>query len=148
MSVGSVPFLSLFLLCSTNTENVVVSPSLPNCCWATCTSFCNSRTAYSNVVRVSSTSSTINTFFPIRFAISSELRSSHCVRVTFVPSCSIWSSFPRFSYSDKPMAWMGMFAPPGCLRKDLRILAGIYPPPPMAIMRFGLKSLRMRSAES
>jgi hypothetical protein len=33
------------------------------------------------------------------------------------------------------------------LYKYLRIRAGTYPPPPMAIMRFGRKSLRICSAD-
>lgn len=81
----------------TKIANVVFSPSLPSSFCAACTSFCNSRTAYSNVVRVSSTSSTIKTLFPIRFAISRELRSSHCVRVTFVPGVSTTPPLPRSS---------------------------------------------------
>ena len=145
--------------------NFVFSSDLPSFCLADSTSFSNSLTAYSNVVLVSSTSSTISMFFPTRFAISSELRSSHWVRVTFVPGCSTGPSFPRFSYSDSPMAWMGMLAEPGCLRNELllvsygsckgvmgwtcrRIRAGTYPPPPMAIIRLGLKSLRIREADS
>ena len=53
------------------------------------TSFSNSRTAYSSVVLVSSTSSTIKTFLPTRSTMLPKLlKSSHCVRVTFVPGCS------------------------------------------------------------
>ena len=43
---------------------------------------------------------------------------------------------------------MGILGEPGCLRNDRRMRAGTYPPPPMAIMRFGWKSLRMRGAAS
>jgi hypothetical protein len=103
----------------TKIANVVFSPSLPSSFCACCTSFCSSRTAYSSVVRVSSTSSTIKTLFPIRFAISRELRSSHCVRVTFVPGCSTTPPLPRSSYRESPIAWMGMLGEPGRLRKDL-----------------------------
>ena len=136
MSVGSEPFfgLSLFYVevrgfhltsklrgrtCSTKMLNLVFSPVLPSCRVACSTSFSSSLTAYSKVVRVSSTSSTMRILFPIRLAISSELRSSHWVRVTFVPGASSGPSVPNFSYNDRPMAWMGMFAEPGCFRNDL-----------------------------
>lgn len=82
-------------------------------------SFSSSRTAYSSVVRVSSTSSTIKTFFPIRLAISNELRSNHCVRVTFVPGTSSGSSRPKSSYRERPMAWIGMLGSPGRFKNDL-----------------------------
>lgn len=85
------------LTCKTNIEKVVFSPSRPKLFCASSTSFSNSRTAYSRVVRVSSTSSTIRTFLPIKLAISNELKSSHCVRVTLVPGTSSGSSRPRFS---------------------------------------------------
>jgi hypothetical protein len=100
-------------------KNCVFSADRPSCVLASWTSFSSSRTAYSSVVLVSSTSSTINTFFPIRFAISRLLRSSHCVLVTLVPGSSSGPSVPSFSYSDRPMAWMGMFGLPGFFRKDL-----------------------------
>lgn len=68
------------------------------------------------------------------------------------------------------MAWMGIFGAPGCLRKDLftvsdqpdqlatkpllavaesylRIRAGTYPPPPIAIIKLGWKSCRILGAE-
>ena len=99
--------------------NLVFSPCLPSFCLVDSTSFSNSLTAYSRVVLVSSTSSTIKMFLPTRLAISRELRSSHCVRVTLVPGSSTGPSFPRFSYKDSPMAWMGMLADPGRFRNDL-----------------------------
>lgn len=46
------------------------------------------------------------------------------------------------------MAWIGILGDPGCLRNDRRMRAGTYPPPPIAIMRLGLKSLRIRGAAS
>ena len=134
--------------------NLVLSPSLPSFLRAFSTSFSSSRTAYSNVVLVSSTSSTINMFLPTRVDISSELRSSHWVRLILVPGSSTGPSFPRFSYNESPMAWIGILGEPSRFRKDLhlvrknvcrpisiidyrRIRAGTYPPPPMAIIKFG-----------
>lgn len=82
------------LTCSTKTQNCVSpagfsSPaSASSRCRAASTSLRSSRTAYSSVVRVSSTSSTIRMFLPTRLRISSELRSSHWVRVTRVPGAS------------------------------------------------------------
>ena len=90
--------------CKTKMLKRVFDPSLPSRCLAVSTSFSSSLTAYSRVVRVSSTSSTIRMFFPTRFDISSELRSSHCVRVTLVPGSSTGPPLPRSSYSDRPMA--------------------------------------------
>lgn len=75
------------LTCRTKTLNWVFSPD-PSLSAAAWTSFWSSLTAYSSVVRVSSTSSTIKTFLPTRLAISSDDRSSHCVRVTLVPGVS------------------------------------------------------------
>ena len=109
----------------------VFDPSLPNCFLAASTSFSNSFTAYSRVVRLSSTSSTIRTFFPTRFDISNELRSNHCVRVTLVPGSSTGPSVLRFSYRDRPIAWIGMFGLPGRFKNDLNIaqqtLAAVRP---------------------
>ena len=99
--------------------NVVFSVVRPDLFVASSTSFCSSRTAYSRVVRVSSTSSTINTLLPIRLAISRLLRSSHCVRVTLVPICSSSTPVPSDSYSERPMAWIGILGAPSRLRKDL-----------------------------
>lgn len=106
-----------------------LSPVLPAASRAASTSFISSLTAYSSVVLVSSTSSTIKMFFPISVAISRLERSSHCVRVTFVPGCSISLSLLIFplascfsgssSYSERPMAWIGMLGEPSRLRKDL-----------------------------
>ncbi|KAH0294577.1 hypothetical protein KCU62_g189, partial [Aureobasidium sp. EXF-3399] len=89
-------------------EKVVFSVVRPSFSVAASTSFCSSRTAYSRVVRVSSTSSTMRMFLPIRLAISRADRSSHCVRVTFVPGTSSGVSVPSVSYKERPMAWMGM----------------------------------------
>ena len=100
-------------------KNLVVSPVLPSCRVAASTSFSSSLTAYSSVVLVSSTSSTIKMFLPTRLDICRELRSSHCVRVTLVPGSSSGSSCPIFSYRDRPIAWIGIFGEPGRLRKDL-----------------------------
>lgn len=83
--------------CRTKTKKLVFSPSRPSCFCACSTSFSSSRTAYSSVVRVSSTSSTMRMFLPIRLAISRELRSNHCVRVTLVPGTSSASPRPRSS---------------------------------------------------
>lgn len=57
--------------------NLVFSSPRPSLCRAASTSFSNSLTAYSKVVRVSSTSSTINMFLPTKSDISREERSSH-----------------------------------------------------------------------
>lgn len=102
------------LTCSTKIQKRVSaasSPSFPNRRRAASTSFRSSRTAYSSVVRVSSTSSTIKIFLPTRLRISSELRSNHCVRVTRVPGASttvsLSSSFcvvGSDSYSESPIA--------------------------------------------
>ena len=56
-----------------------------------------------------------------QFAISSDDRSSHCVRVTFVPGTSTSESPdpPSCSYRDRPIAWMGMLGSPGRFRKEL-----------------------------
>ena len=48
-----------------------------------------------------------------------ELKSSHCVRVTVLPACSTWSSWPKFSYKESPMAWIGMLGEPACFRNVL-----------------------------
>ena len=85
---------SVKLTCSTKMLNLVSGPP-PIFLRAVSTSFCNSLTAYSNVVLVSSTSSTMSMFLPTRFDISSEERSSHCVRVTFVPGASVGSAGSR-----------------------------------------------------
>ena len=82
---------------STKTKKLVFSLSRPNCFCAVSTSFWSSLTAYSSVVRVSSTSSTMRMSFPIRLFISNELRSSHCVRVTLVPGTSSGSPRPKSS---------------------------------------------------
>ena len=145
--------------------NFVLSPSLPSFLRVASTSFSSSLTAYSSVVLVSSTSSTINMFLPTRLDISSELRSSHCVRLTLVPGSSIGPSFPKFSYKESPMACIGILGEPSRFKKDLhlvrvgiscrltiidyrRIRAGTYPPPPMAIIRFGWNSLRIWGADA
>lgn len=77
--------------CSTKILNLVSPPPPGIFLLAASTSFCNSLTAYSSVVRVSSTSSTINMFLPTRLDISSVDKSSHWVRVTFVPGASTGS---------------------------------------------------------
>lgn len=120
--------------CKTNTEKTVFFPFPPSVCRATSMSFSSSLTAYPSVVRVSSISSTIKICLPTRFCISPRLlKSSHCVRVTLVPGCSISlddlelgpsSEDCKSSYSESPIAWIGIFGEPGCLRNDLRIRAG------------------------
>lgn len=85
---------SVKLTCSTKMLNFVAAPP-PIFFRAVSTSFCNSVTAYSNVVRVSSTSSTMRIFLPTRFDISSADRSSHCVRVILVPGVSVGSAGSR-----------------------------------------------------
>ena len=77
--------------------NLVFSSPRPSFCLAISTSFSNSLTAYSKVVRVSSTSSTISMFLPTKLDISREERSSHWVRVTLVPGSSTGPFLPRFS---------------------------------------------------
>jgi hypothetical protein len=113
--------------CRTKMLNSVLGWSPPRRCLAASTSFSSSLTAYSRVVRVSSTSSTIRMRLPTRLDISPrEVMSNHWVRVTLVPGASTWPSLPspRVSYRDRPMAWMGMLGEPGFLRKDRRIRAG------------------------
>ena len=87
----------LLRTCRTNILNLAFSPLPPMLSRAVSTSFSSSLTAYSSVVLVSSTSSTIKMFFPTRLDISREERSSHCVRVTIVPASSTGPSLPKFS---------------------------------------------------